>query len=43
MYTMPGIKNPNYIAKELDNTTRKFFWASNLNSDRNLSIITLIA
>lgn len=34
MYTMSSIKIPRYIAKELDNANRKFFWTNNLNSDK---------
>lgn len=42
MYTMSGMRSPNYIAKELDNANRNFFWNNNL-TDENLSRTPLTA
>lgn len=40
---MSGIKIPNYIDNELDNTNRQFFWNNNLSFDLGQSTTPLIA
>lgn len=43
LYTMSGTKIPNYIAHDLDNANRKFFWDNNLDSNQSQPKISLIA
>lgn len=43
LFTMQGVKIPNYIATEIDRANMYFFWKNNLDPDTRVSPIPLIS